>query len=76
MLLPPGLPVSEDLMTKLERELYLLALNNPQRLALLLSVANHLRYFKFVSDEEFDDKLTSYRIETESRDGGPKKRRG
>ncbi len=47
-------------MTKLEREKYLLALNDAQRLALLLSLSNHIKGTTTVSPEEFEWILTSY----------------
>lgn len=54
-------------MTKLEREKYLLSLNEAQRIALLLALSNHLKGTDNVSPEYFEWMLTSYR---------PKEKRG
>ena len=62
-------------MTKLEREKYLLELNTAQRLALLLSISCHFSGSENLSEEDFEQKLTSYKIESKSREGGPKKRK-
>ena len=48
-------------MTKLEREKYLLAPNDGQRLALLFTLSNRLKYTDAVSLEEFEGMLTAYR---------------
>ena len=48
-------------MTKLEREKYLLALNDGQRLALLLTLSNHLRNNGAMSLEIFEGMITAYR---------------
>jgi len=47
-------------MTKLEREKYLLALNDRQRLALLFTLSNHLKYTDSVSLEEFERMVMAY----------------
>ena len=52
-------------MTKLEREKYLLAPNDGQRLALLFTLSNRLKYTDAVSLEEFEGMLTAYRTKEE-----------
>lgn len=62
-------------MTKFERENYILALNDGQRLALLLSISCHLILDKKLDILDFEQRLTSYRSEKSTREHGPKKRR-
>lgn len=54
-------------MPKLEREKYLLTLNDTQRLALLFTLSNHLKRGDFISYEGFKQILMSYH---------PKEKRG
>lgn len=62
-------------MTKFEREKYILALNGPQRLALLLSVSVNLILDKKIGMKDFEQMLTSYRPDNVTREHGPKNRR-
>jgi len=55
-------------MTNLERERYLLALKDAQRLALLLALSKNLWRSETISLERFEDLLTSYKIKEEVRE--------
>ena len=57
-------------MTKLEREKYLLALNEAQRLALLLTISNFFLHTNTFSSGEFEDLLRSYHPMEKIEDGG------
>ncbi len=52
-------------MTKFQREKYLLALNDGQRLALLFTLSNELRSTDVVSLEKFEGMMTAYRPKEE-----------
>lgn len=47
-------------MTKLEVEKYLLALNDGQRLALLLALFNQVKSIGLISLEKFEGMITAY----------------
>jgi hypothetical protein len=49
-------------MTKLEREKYLLALNDAQRLALLLTIGNVLKHTDLLTRAMFEETLLSYHV--------------
>jgi hypothetical protein len=52
----------EKTMTNLEREKYLLALNDAQRLALLFALSKNLWRSETISLERFEEILTAYHI--------------
>jgi hypothetical protein len=58
------------MMTKLEREKYLLALNDAQRLALLFTLSNQLYCTGNVSYKEFEGMITAYRTKEERKERG------
>lgn len=56
-------------MTKLEREKYLLALNDAQRIAFLFTLSNFLRGTDAISKEEFEEILRLYQPKEKVRHG-------
>lgn len=62
-------PKEDKKMTKLEREKYLLALNEAQRLAFLLTISNLFLHTNTFSSNEFEEILRSYHPMEKKEDG-------
>jgi hypothetical protein len=60
----------EETMTKLEREKNILVLNQAQRLALLLTISNTLRYTEALSPTLFESMILSYHVKNEKKPRG------